>query len=151
VSSSDVDDLEIVITTNISVLTGTVKDHNGEAVGDCSIAIFPIDPTRWTYPTRDVTFARPNQAGAFRVTGLPAESYVLVALRSVESGQHEDPEFLERIRPLGTIVTIVDGQTQSIDLRLSGLALGAGRSSLPFALCPLPFALCPLPFALCPN
>jgi hypothetical protein len=30
VSSSDVDDLEIVITTNISVLTGTVKDHNGE-------------------------------------------------------------------------------------------------------------------------
>jgi hypothetical protein len=143
--TGDVDDLEIVITTDVSVLTGTVKDRNGELVDDCSIAIFAVDPRRWPYPTRYVTFARPNQAGAFRVTGLPAESYVVVALHSVESGQHEDPEFLERIRPLGTIVTIVDGQTQSIDLRLSGLALGAGRSSLPCALCPLPLALCPLP------
>jgi hypothetical protein len=117
--TSDVDDLEIVITTNISVLTGTVKDGNGEIVDDCSIAIFAIDPTRWTYPTRYVTFARPNQAGAFRVTGLPAESYVVVAMRSVRSDQLGDPEFLEQIRPLGTIVRILDGQTQSVDLRLS--------------------------------
>ncbi len=118
-TAGDIDDLEVVLTTELSLLSGTVTDAAGAAVAECSIVVFAVDPARWTFPSRYIALARPNQAGQFRVSGLPPASYVAVALRSVEAGLHEDPEFLEGIRALGSLVNMLEGQTQAIDLKLS--------------------------------
>lgn len=118
-ATSDVNDLEVVLTTNVSTLSGSVTDATGAPVADCSVVVFAVDQARWTYPSRYIALARPNQAGQFRVAGLPAASYVAVALRSVEGGQGEDPEFLEQIRALGTVVFILEGQSQAVELKLA--------------------------------
>ena len=118
-ATGDVNDLEVVLTTNVSTLSGSVTDATGAPVADCSVVVFAVDQARWTYPSRYIALARPNQAGEFRVAGLPAASYVAVALRFVEGAQGQDPEFLEQIRALGTVVFVLEGQSQAVQLRLA--------------------------------
>ena len=64
--------------------------------------MFPSDEKLWTYQSRFIKAARPDQDGKFRVTGLPGpSSYLVVALQGLEDGQAGDPEFLATIKELG--------------------------------------------------
>jgi len=56
----------------------------------------------------------------FQVTGLPgAEHYLAVALQGLEDGQAGDPEFLATIKDLGTRVELGEGESKSVDVKLS--------------------------------
>ena len=62
---------------------------------------------------------RPDQDGRFKITGLPAGSYYAVAVDYIESGDATDPEVLDRIRERATTFSLLDGETKTLDLKVT--------------------------------
>jgi hypothetical protein len=111
--------IEIELTKEMAGLTGTVHGARGEPTSDFVAVAFANDAAKWGHMTRYVRTARPDQSGKFLITGLPAGSYLVVALEYLEPGEEQDPEVLERLRGLGTSVTIKDGEQKSVKLKIS--------------------------------
>lgn len=110
--------LQIVITEKSTDISGRVTDVRGSAMTDATVVIFPADEARWTYQSRFVRAARPDQEGRFQIRGLPPyDRYLAVAVQGLEDGQAGDPEFLRRIRDQGTDFTLGDGEMRALDLR----------------------------------
>ena len=88
-------------------------------MSDYSVVAFSADRGKWGYLTRFVRSARPDQDGRFTIRALPPDDYLVVALEYLESGQEFDPEQLSAWAPLATKVTLTEGGTQSISLKLA--------------------------------
>jgi hypothetical protein len=64
------------------------------------------------------TSARPDQQGGWRIKGMPPGEYLAVAVDYIEDGQWNDPEFLESVQRYAQKVTLTDGGSQAVALRL---------------------------------
>ena len=74
----------------------------------------------WTYQSRFIKAARPDQQGQYRLTALPPnEHYLAVAIQGLEDGQAGDPEFLATIKDLATTFSVAEGETKAVDVKLS--------------------------------
>jgi hypothetical protein len=62
--------------------------------------------------------ARPDQTGTFKVTTLPPGEYFAIALDHVDQMQWTDPEFLESVSRQASTVSLIEGETRTLDLRL---------------------------------
>jgi protocatechuate 3,4-dioxygenase beta subunit len=111
-------DLEIELTTKVQQLSGMVTDARGAVPPNFSVVLFASDAEKWRPPTRHVMVARPNAEGRYTMR-LPAGDYYAAAVDYVEPGQWTDPEFLESLRGRATRFTIGEGETRTLDLRLS--------------------------------
>jgi hypothetical protein len=110
----------IVLTKKIASLSGLVTDGKGNPVLDATVIVFPNDDKLWTYQSRFIKAARPDQDGRYQVTGLPGPgSYLAVALQGLEDGQAGDPEFLASVKDLGTKFELGEGETKAVDVKLS--------------------------------
>ena len=63
---------------------------------------------------------RPDQQGSYSVRGLPPGEYLVAAVESLEQGREWDPEFQGRVRDVGRSVTLREGQSLALDLKLTG-------------------------------
>jgi hypothetical protein len=111
--------MQVVLTKKITALSGQITDAKGSPVLDATVVVFPGNEKLWTFQSRFIKAARPDQDGRYRVTGLPAENYLVVALQGLEDGQAGDPEFLAAIKELGTKLELGDGETKAVDVKLS--------------------------------
>ena len=111
--------MQIVLTKKISTLSGQITDAKGKPVLDATVVVFPGNEKLWTYQSRFIKAARPDQDGRYRVTALPAESYLVVALHGLEDGQAGDPEFLATVKDLATKLELGEGETKAVDVKLS--------------------------------
>lgn len=111
--------VQVVLTKKISALSGQVTDAKGTPVLDATVVVFPSNEKLWTYQSRFIKAARPDQDGRYRVTALPAEDYLVVALQGLEDGQAGDPEFLATVKELATTLALGDGETKAVDVKLS--------------------------------
>src|SRR4029453_6406649 len=112
-----VDDVEIVLTSKVSVVGGTASGDQGP-IRDYAVVIFSSDPTKWIDRSRFVALGRPNQLGRFEVRGLPPADYLAVALPGVVQTEWMAPEFLQSIRPLATGFALQEGESKTLDLKL---------------------------------
>ena len=111
--------MQIVLTKKISALSGQITDSKGNPVLDATVVVFPGNEKLWTYQSRFIKTARPDQDGRYRVTALPAESYLVVALQGLEDGQAGDPEFLATVKDLAAKLDLGDGEAKAIDVKLA--------------------------------
>ncbi len=116
----DVSGVEVELTNRLTSLSGIVTNSRGEAAKDYVAIAFARDRARWTGTSRYQLTGRPDQDGRYKITGLPAGDYYIVALESMEPGAAGDPDFLESIRQSATMFSLNDAETKSIDLRLAG-------------------------------
>ena len=116
-SKGDVDGLEITLTSNVATIAGTVTDNGAPATG-YGVLVFAEDSTKWAFPSRFVAAAGANQTGGFRVTGLPAGAYRVVALPASEIADAQDPEVLTKLVVFATSVLVGEGETQTVALKL---------------------------------
>ncbi|RPH54714.1 MAG: carboxypeptidase regulatory-like domain-containing protein [Acidobacteria bacterium] len=114
----DVDGIEVVLTARNPTLAGSVLDERGRPVGNFSVIVFAVDPRRWTFPSRFVALGRPNQQGRYKITGLPPDEYLAIALAPMTTTDWQDPEFLEGLRSFAQPVTLSEGEARTLDLRL---------------------------------
>jgi hypothetical protein len=118
-ANADIDGFEVELTNRISMLSGLVTNARGEPVTDYSAIIFSQDRDRWGDDSRYVDAGRPDQDGRYKVSGLPAGEYFAIALDSVDPAEAASIEFLERASRRAIRFTLGDGETRSVDLKLT--------------------------------
>ena len=110
--------VEILITNRVTEINGQVVDDRNAPVGEATVLLFPVDANRWYENSRAVRATRPDQQGHWQLKGLPAGEYLAVALDYVENDAWQDPEYLESLREKATKVTIVEGASEAVALRI---------------------------------
>lgn len=105
------DDVEVVMTRQVSTVSGRLTDARGQSVGGYVVA-FSTDRDRWGVSSRFVKLARSTSDGVFSVRGLPAGDYYLVAVdRLLEGiGEWQDPELLESLVPSALRIPVPEGR-----------------------------------------
>jgi hypothetical protein len=114
----DVAGAEVVLTSNLTVLTGTARDDRNEPVSDYAVLVFSTDEDQWLSRSRRVNTGRSDQNGAYRIRGLPPGSYYVMAVESVPD-DWGNPELFDRLKPFAREVTLSEGQTEAVDLMLT--------------------------------
>jgi len=108
------------MTNKLTEISGLVTNARGEGVKDYSLIIFARDRERWVPNSRFIRTGRPDQDGRFKVTGLPAGAYYAIALEYIDPADDtSDPDFLDRLRDKAGTVSLGDGETRAIDLKLT--------------------------------
>ncbi len=114
-----VNGVEVVLTSKVTDVSGTVKGTNGQPVRDYTVVVFSDEPQRWAMPlSRHVAGARPNLEGRFQFKSLPAGSYYAIAIEYIAQGEWGDPEVLERLKARATKFSLDEGESKTLDLTL---------------------------------
>jgi hypothetical protein len=66
-----------------------------------------------------VRYARADQDGHFSMNNLPATDYLVTALPSIDTGIIRDPAFLARLETHAARVTLLEGERDAVDLKLT--------------------------------
>ena len=111
--------VELELTNKLATISGVVKNARGEAAQACTVVLFALDSKSRPPTARYLLFARPDQEGRFKMSGMLPADYSIVAVATVDTRQATDLEFLERIQPTASQVTIREGETKVLDLKLT--------------------------------
>jgi hypothetical protein len=110
--------VQVILTDRVTSVTGDVVNDNGAAVADGTVIVFAADSTKWFDGSRFVRAVRPDQKGRYQITGLPPGAYLAVAVDYVEQGLWNDPEYLAPLRDGARTLTLGEGESQTISLKL---------------------------------
>jgi hypothetical protein len=116
--NEDVSGIEIELTNHPSEVSGLVTTVRGEPSKDYTVVVFAQDSQKWGFMSRYLSTGRPDQDGRFKIRNLPAGSYYAVALDYIEQGDQTDPEVLDKLRDHGTLFSLNEGETKTLDLKL---------------------------------
>jgi hypothetical protein len=117
------DDVEVVLTSQITELSGTVVDSRGDLSSEYSLLVFPADRDRWYPGSRYFRRAGPASGGTFSVRGLPPSDYYVApvggwAVLKDGGDAWQDPEFLESIALRATRATLTEGGRVALAAKL---------------------------------
>jgi hypothetical protein len=118
-ANENVSGVEIELTNKLSEISGLVTNARNEAMKDYTVVIFAQDSQKWSGNSRYIGTGRPDQDGRFIVRNLPPGDYNAIALDYVEPGESNDPEFLERVQSRAIRFSLSDGETKTIDLKMT--------------------------------
>lgn len=119
IPAAGIDDLVIELSSRAPTVTGRVANARGEATSDFVALIFPQEEDQWpTTGTTRQAIGQPDREGRFTIRSVRPGNYYLAAVERLENGQSYDPAFLESIRTSAVRVTLNEGDTQTIDLKL---------------------------------
>jgi protocatechuate 3,4-dioxygenase beta subunit len=116
----EVKGLEVILTRKRSEVSGDVREARGQAARDFVVVLFSEDDRYWTPDSRFVATGRADQQGRFRIGEMPDGAYLIAAVDFLESGEERDPELLRQLRSRATRLTLGEGETRTISLRLQG-------------------------------
>jgi Carboxypeptidase regulatory-like domain len=111
--------VEVVLTNRQTTLSGGVLDGQGRPLKEYVVVVFADDREKWGMQSRHLRTARADQEGQFKVMGLPPGQYLVVAVDTFEQGVEQDPEFLDRMRPLAVRTRLTEDSPQTIALKLT--------------------------------
>ena len=116
----DLSDVEIDLTNRAQKLSGQVLDASGQPAKDFALLLFSQDRSRWTNVTnRYWAVARPQSQGGYQISSLPPGDYYAMALDTVDVQVASDPDFLESLTRDSTQFSLLDGETKTLDFKLS--------------------------------
>jgi Carboxypeptidase regulatory-like domain len=112
--------VQVILTQKSTTLSGSILDARGKPVAAGAVVVFPADERMWTYQSRFIRLARPDQDGRYEIKGLPPfGDYLLAVVPEAEDGQAGDPEFLASIKPSAATLSLNEGETKAADVKLS--------------------------------
>ena len=112
--------MRIVLTSQVTEVTGTVADGRGEGVRDYTVVMFAEDRALLDLPSeRYLRTGRPDQDGRYRIEGLPPGDYLAVAVDSLGQDGSADPDTLESWRAFATSIRLGEGERKAVPLKLS--------------------------------
>jgi hypothetical protein len=110
--------IDVRLTQAGTRVSGTVTDSRGARASTYVAVVFPEDARQWTPYSRGILAARPDQQGGYVLQGVPPGRYLIAAVDYLEPGQERDAATLERLRRTATTVTLADGESRALDLKL---------------------------------
>lgn len=111
------DDLQVVLTQTFTTVSGTVTDDQGVVVLNCSVLFFPEDRAR--LDDQYIAMPRGDQQGRFRITRLPPGRYLAVAIEGMGFRVADDPDLLSRLKKQATSLTLGEGESKTLTLKLT--------------------------------
>jgi hypothetical protein len=115
----DVTGVVVTLTDHVTELSGTVFDQTDRATGNFPIVVFSTDRAYWVIGSRRVRQARPASDGKFKITGLPAGEYFVMAVTDLDPEELYRPGFLDQLSAGGAYkIRLADGQKLAQDLKL---------------------------------
>ena len=115
-------ELEVEVTASTAKLVVSATDARGEAAPDHDLIVFPQDETKWGVPMPGhSSTGRTGEQGTFETPALlPGAYYVALADDiQLELGDSNDPEVLGTLRARAQRITVGDGETATVQLRIS--------------------------------
>jgi hypothetical protein len=116
----DVSDLVVELTDRVTNISGLVTTDRGDGAKGYTIVAFARDHEKWSVG-RYVRTARGDPSGRFRIRGLPPGDYRIIAVDSFDLNDMNDPEFLGRLESHASTFSLVEGDTKTMDLKLTVL------------------------------
>jgi hypothetical protein len=117
--NQEIGGLEVELTNKLTTISGLVTNARGDTLKDYSTLVFAQDSARWGVNPRYQSMGRPDQDGRFKISGLPPGDYYIIALDRIDTGEAGDPEFLERIRTKASRLSLDEGETKTLDLKIN--------------------------------
>ena len=118
--AGNVNGVVITFTDRETEISGTLFDAAGRPTPEFSIVVFTTNRAFWTASSRRVQSVRPATNGTFRITGLPAGEYWMVAVADLEPGALSDPGYLEQLQAVAFRITLAEGEKKQQDLKVLG-------------------------------
>jgi Carboxypeptidase regulatory-like domain len=118
-SGEELNGVEVIITNRVTSVSGRLTDEKQEPLRDATVLVFPTDSSKWFESSRAMRAVRPDQQGQWQIKGLPAGDYLAIALDYVEDAAWIDPEYLESLRRYAEPVTLGEGASQVVTLKLA--------------------------------
>ncbi len=109
----------VTFTDRTSEVNGSVRDASGNPDARASVIAFPTDQALWVdtgSQPRRLRQVRAGQDGSYRLQGLPAGDYYVVAIDDASVAQWQDPAYLGQISRSATQVRLLDGDTRTQQL-----------------------------------
>jgi protocatechuate 3,4-dioxygenase beta subunit len=116
-----VDDLVIRVTDKLTQISGHVSDSRGQRPRECTVMFQSAEAREPVVAARLLRTVRCDANGSFQTRGMRPGRYVVTAITSVEQGRQFDPEYQEQLRRASESLTIREGETITLDLKLTGL------------------------------
>jgi len=117
--NENVSGLEVELTNKVTVISGLVTNARGDTMKEYSAIAFAQDKEKWKVFGRYQSMGRPDQDGRFKITGLPPSDYYVVAFEKIDPGQMTDPDFLDTARIRAIPITLHEGETRTVDLKIA--------------------------------
>jgi len=117
-ADGSIEGAEVVLTTAVTALSGTLTLDSGAAATDYYIVAFPDDRSLWHPASPRVRIVRPAADGAFSTRDLPPGAYRIAALIDVEDDEVRRRDFLESIYEAAIKVTVESAKTVRQDIRI---------------------------------
>jgi hypothetical protein len=99
-----------------------VIDSRGDPAAGQVVLVFPVDPGRRQRPSRSLGGGLSKRDGGFETRPLPPGAYYVAAIGTQESfgGNRDaaDPAFLESLVAGATRVTLGEGQSVTVSVKL---------------------------------
>jgi hypothetical protein len=113
-------DIEVVISGLGATARGRVTDDRAAPVRDYTAVVFSTFRERWFALSRWVKSSQSSAAGSFAVTGLPPGDYWVAAIDRLDDTAEArlDAELLESLSSRAVRITLGEGQSQDLALRL---------------------------------
>jgi len=110
--------IDVLLTSRVTKIDGQLLDEKNQPLRDATVLIFPNDADKWFENSKTIRAARLDQQGRWQAKGLPAGEYLAIALDYVEDGAWNDPEYLESLRRDAHKVTLTDGGSETLALKV---------------------------------
>jgi hypothetical protein len=117
--TDNIEGIVVTLTNRPASLTGSVTDDRGKPAAEYAVVVFPdVAASELPASTRYLRTARQGDEGQFKITDLPAATYLVAAVESLEPGEEHDPELLEQLRASAARVTVGWGETRDVTVKL---------------------------------
>jgi hypothetical protein len=104
----------VTLTDRVTDLGGIIGGAEGAGA---YVVVFPADSTQWT--PRRMRSTQADVRGRFRIAGLPpGERYLAVAVKELDPGQENDPDFLQQVQNKAAAFDLVAEEKRTLDLKV---------------------------------
>jgi hypothetical protein len=115
-------DLQIVLTDQLTLITGTVRGVGPFADPTATVLLFPQqDRSSTSMAARRFLSVRTGRDGTFSLRNMPAGAYLVAAVDEADADGWQDPDRLLALRRSATLVSIREGEAKILELRRLGV------------------------------
>ena len=111
--------LVIRLTDKLTQISGKVSDSRGQLSRECTVIFQSAEARDPIIASRLLRTARCDSKGSFQMRGMRPGRYVVTAITSLEQGRQFAPEFQEQLRRSAREFSVREGDSVTVDLKLS--------------------------------